>query len=150
MSSNILYYRVIPSHAELVYMKTYMNQAVAGKYERININLPQWRFVKHRYDEFGGFTTNWSDTIYPMITCALRELAYDEGLDLQSFDIDLEKGKVTYAFRELDKRSPSYAYSFHITVSQFHKKNIIFDRKTLNIDMTNLYDFMGIPNSGAV
>lgn len=76
---NILNYRIIPSHRELVYVKARLRRPDLYKFHHVHFIRPDeaaYQTVR-RYDEFGVPSTHYRQNISLILKCALREIGLE-------------------------------------------------------------------------
>ncbi len=131
--SNIYFYRSVPSAAEYKYIKGAMHKADSNLYNRIYFIMPDSHLVKGRYDEFNVPSTSFASDIRHIVTCVLREMAQEKGLEIIFFDRHMYRDiPVRYVYKVREGEAFARAYFVDGGLAQEQAQ---FDSKTLVVDM---------------
>jgi len=135
--SNVLNYRVIPSHKEFKYLKSNIKKAIADKKEIIQIIRPKTPALnmQNRYDEFGTLTTNFIYDLVPLVNAIVQDIGQDEELELIDFWFQ-EDGKINYRFRNNQQKEIVRKLGISTNIAN---KKFSFDEPVYIIDMNDLY-----------
>ncbi len=143
-NQNLLNLRAIPSQIELNYLESFFRQAKMGSYKQVHIIYKDPDDVKSRYDEFAHPTTYFLLDARGMINYFLTKWASEDRLVILYINWNYVSERVSLidcVFMDPLNRS-RFAYRMKFSHGEQSEK-IDFEKPTLVIDMTKLYEPSG-------